>query len=117
VSKTTLVSLATQTWAIPPHMKDRVYKIFILSSVKASSCIVTVIQMDQTNCSMLSRLLSKGSGSDALAFLVSWPPADVCMLMRMVWATANAAWEAALAMSSGVSITQVCKSLLSPGAV
>jgi len=43
---------------------------------------------------MLSQLPLKGSGSDALVFLVSWPLADVCMLVRMVWATANAAWEA-----------------------
>src|SRR5882724_615231 len=112
LSKITLVSLATHTWAIPPHMKDSVYRIFILSSAKALSCIVTGIRTDWTNCSVISQLLSKGSGSDALAFLVGWPLADVCMLVRMVWATANAAWEAALAMLSGASFTQVCKSLL-----
>ena len=53
------------------------------------------------NCSVLSQLPSKGSGSDALAFLVGWPQANICVLVRMVRATANAAWEAALAMSSG----------------
>src|SRR5882724_6790628 len=111
LSKMVLFSLAAHTWAIPPCMKDRVYRIFILSSAKALSCIVMAIQMDWTNCSMLSQLPSKGSGLDALAFLVGWPLADVCMLVRMVWATANAAWEAVLA-TSGASITRVCKSLL-----
>ena len=109
LSKIALISLAAHTWAIPPHMKDRVYRIFILSSMKALSCMVIAIQMDQTNCSMLSWLPLKGSGLDALAFLVGWPLADVCMLVRMVWATANAAWEAVLATLSGASITWVCK--------
>jgi len=54
----------------------------------------------------------KGSGLDALVFLVSWLLADICMLVRMVQATADTAWEAALATSSGASITQDCKSLL-----
>src|SRR5882724_4688305 len=93
-------------------MKDKVYRIFILLSVNASSCIVMAIQMDRTNCSVLSQLPLKGSGSDALVFLVGWPLANVCMLVRMVQATADAAWEAMLATSSGASITQVCKSLL-----
>ena len=30
LSKIALISLAAQTWAIPPHMKDRVCRIFIL---------------------------------------------------------------------------------------
>ena len=93
-------------------MKDRVYRIFILLSAKALSCMVMAILIDQMNCSMLSQLPSKGSGSDALAFLVGRPPANVCMLARMVQATADATWEAALATLSGASITQVCKSLL-----
>jgi len=113
LSKIALILLATHIWAIPPCMKDRVYRIFVLSSAKALSCMVTVIQMDQKNCSVLSQLPSKGSGSDALAFLVSWPLANICMLVRMMWATADAAWEATLAMSSGASITQLCKSLFS----
>src|SRR5882724_11090023 len=112
LSKIALVLLATHNWDIPPCMKDRVYRIFILSSTKASSCMMTAIQMDWMNCSMLSQLPSKGSGSDALVFLVGWPPANICMLVRMVWATADAAWEATLATSPGASITQVCKSLL-----
>jgi len=72
-------------------MKDRVYKIFILSFPKALSCIVTAIWMDQMNCSVLSRLPLKGSGLDALVFLVRWPLFNICTLVRMVWATADVA--------------------------
>src|SRR5882724_736945 len=47
LDRTVLVSFLAQICAIPPHMKESAYKIFILSSMKVSSCIVTVIQMDQ----------------------------------------------------------------------
>src|SRR5467141_3343936 len=48
--KTMLVSFSAQTCAIPPHMKERAYRIFILSSTNVSSCMVTAMQKDQTNC-------------------------------------------------------------------
>src|SRR5882724_2037536 len=37
----TLVSLLAQTCTIPPCMKERAYRIFILSSVNVLSCIMT----------------------------------------------------------------------------
>ena len=72
--KTALVSLSAQTCAIPPHMKERAYRIFILSSMNMSSCMVMVIWMDQTNCSALSLLLLKLSSLAALAPLDKWLP-------------------------------------------
>src|SRR5882724_524153 len=93
-------------------MNDNVYRIFILLSAKASICMVTVMWMDQMNCSVFSQLLSKVSGLAALVFLVGWPPVSACMLVRIVHATADVAWEAALATSSGASNIQVCRSLL-----
>src|SRR5882724_3195984 len=93
-------------------MNDKVYRIFILSSVKVSICMVTVMQMDQTNCSVFSQLLSKISGLATLAFLISWPPVGACTLVRIIYATADAAWEAMLATLSGASNIQVCRSLL-----
>src|SRR5882724_3845991 len=71
-------------------MKDNVYRIFILSSAKASICMVTVMWTDWTNCSFFSWLPSKGSGLATLAFLISWPPAGTCMLVRIICATADA---------------------------
>ena len=40
-----------KTCAIPPHMKERAYRIFILSSANMLSCIMIAIWMDQMNCS------------------------------------------------------------------
>src|SRR5882724_11338733 len=91
-------------------MNDNVYRIFILSLAKALICMVTAMQTDWTNCSVFSQLLSKVSGSAALAFLVSWPPVSACMLVRIICATADAAWEATLATFSGASSIWVCKS-------
>jgi len=48
------------------HMKECVYRIFILSSSNVLSCIMTEIQMDQMNCSALSLLPSKLPGSATL---------------------------------------------------
>ena len=42
---TAMVSFTAQTCAVPPRMKESAYRTFILSSVKASACIVTAIQM------------------------------------------------------------------------
>ena len=70
-----------------------------------SICMVTVMQMDRTNCSVFPQLLSKASRSAALVFLDNWPPVGACALVRIVYATADAAWEATLAMSSRASIT------------
>jgi len=101
LAKVVLVPLAAQTCYISLLMNDNAYRIFILSSAKASICIVTAI--DWMNCSVVSQLPSKVSGSATLAFLISWPPAGACMLVRIVHATADAAWEDALATSSGAS--------------
>ena len=94
--KTTLVSFSAQTCAIPPCMNERAYRIFILSSVKVLSCMVTVIWMDQMNCSALSLLLSKLSSSAALTPLGEWLP--IGMLIRIACATADMALAAASEM-------------------
>src|SRR5882672_5746331 len=65
--RTALVSFSAHTCAIPLCMNERAYRIFILSSEKLSSCIVTAMQTDRTNCSALSLLPSKVSGSAAFA--------------------------------------------------
>src|SRR5882724_11836679 len=93
-------------------MNDDAYRIFILFSAKVLICTVTVMWTDQTNCLVFSQLPSKVSGSAALAFLVDWPPVGTCTLVRIIHATADTAWEAALAKSSGASSIWVCKSLL-----
>ena len=63
-----LVSFSAQTCTIPPHMKERAYRIFILSTVNMLSCIMTAIQTDQMNCSALALLpLKKLSSLAALA--------------------------------------------------
>src|SRR5882724_64382 len=79
------------------------YRIFMLSLAKALICMVTVMQMDQTNCSVSSQLPSKISELAALAFLISWPPAGTCTLVRIICAMANATWEATLVTSSRAS--------------
>ena len=38
--RTALVSFSAQTYTIPPHMKERAYRIFMLSSMNVTSCIV-----------------------------------------------------------------------------
>src|SRR5882724_1990639 len=57
--KIALVSLSAQTCAIPPRIKERVYRIFILSSANMSSCMVMAMWIDRTNCAALSLLPSK----------------------------------------------------------
>src|SRR5882672_2618236 len=94
--KTVLVSFLAQTCAIPPHMKERAYRIFILPSANVSSCIMMVIWTDQTNCSDLSLLPTKLSSSAALVPLDEWLP--VSMLVRIACAMANVALAAASEM-------------------
>ena len=74
------ILFSAQTCAIPPCMKERAYRIFILLSVNMLSCIVTAIWTDQMNCSALSLLLSKLSGSAALAPLGEWLPVSMFFL-------------------------------------
>ena len=64
---TAMVSFAAQTCAVPPRMKESAYRTFILSSAKASACIVTAIRMALTNSLVLSQFPSNGSGLVALA--------------------------------------------------
>src|SRR5882724_3723552 len=61
--KITLVSFSAQTCGIPPCIKERAYRIFILSSTNVSSCMVMAMWIDWTNCSALSLLPSKYSRS------------------------------------------------------
>jgi len=90
LDKTTLVSFSAQTCTIPLHIKERAYRIFILSSTNMSSCIMMVIWMDQTNCSALSLLPSKLSSLAALEPLDEWLP--VGMFIRIACPTADAAF-------------------------
>ena len=85
------------------------YRIFILLSAKVSSCLVTVMWMDQMNCSVLSLLQLKPSSSAALA-LDKWLP--VSIFIRISCATDNAALVAALDTSSRASTMQVLRELL-----
>src|SRR5882672_3206871 len=77
----------------PSHMKKRAYRIFIPSYMNMLSCMVMVIWMDRKNCSALSLLLLKLSGSAALAPLGKWLP--VGMFVRITCAMANTAFTAA----------------------
>src|SRR5882724_8756849 len=108
--KIALVSFSAQTCAIPPCIKERAYRIFILSSANMSSCMVTAMQIDQTNCSALSLLPSKHSGSAALMPLDEWLPMGV--LVRMACATANAALAAVSVMSLWASRIRLWRALL-----
>src|SRR5882724_7194503 len=94
--KIALVSFSAQTCAIPPCIQERAYRIFILSSTNMSSCMVTAMQIDQMNCSALSLLPSKHSGSAALMPLDKWLPVGI--LVRMDCAMADVALVAASVM-------------------
>ena len=67
---TAMVSFTAQTSAVPLHMKESAYKIFILSSVKVSACMVIAVWMACKNSLVLSQLLLKGLGSAALALQI-----------------------------------------------
>ena len=99
--RTMLVSFLAQTCTIPLCMKERAYRIFILLSANVLSCIMMVIWTDQTNCSALSLLPSKLSGSAALAFQDEWLP--VSMFIRMACTTA----DMALATASGDNVVKI----------
>src|SRR5882724_11107296 len=90
--RTALVSFSAQTCTIPPYMKARVYRIFILLSTNMSSCIMTAIWTDQMNCSALSLLPSKHSNLAALALLDKW--LSVSIFFRIACAAADAALAA-----------------------
>src|SRR5882672_3970466 len=109
--KTTLVSFSAQTCTIPPHMNKRAYRIFILLSAKVLSCMVMVIWTDWTNCSALSLLPLKLSGSAALAPLSEWLPV-VGMFVRIACATADVALAAASETSVWESMAQSSSMLL-----
>src|SRR5882724_11779391 len=94
--KIALVSFLAQTCAIPPHIKERAYRIFILSSANVSSSMVTAMRIDQMNCSALSLLPSKYSRSATLTPLGEWLPVGI--LVRMACATADVALVAASVM-------------------
>src|SRR5882724_9380238 len=94
--KIALVSFSAQTCAIPPCIKERVYRIFILSSANVSSCMVKEMWIDWMNCSALSLLPMKHSRSATLMPLAKW--LLVGILVRMACATADAALAAASVM-------------------
>src|SRR5882724_5773057 len=108
--KIALVSFSAQTCAIPLHIKERVYRIFILSYTNMSSCMVMAMWIDQTNCSALSLLPSKHSRLAALTPLDKWLPVGV--LVRMACAMANAALVAGSMMSLWASRVQLWRALL-----
>src|SRR5882724_619966 len=108
--KIALVSFSAQTCAIPPRIKGRAYRIFILSSTNVSSCMVMAMQIDRTNCSALSLLPSKYSGSAALTPLGEWLPVGV--LVRMACATADGALAAVSVMSLWASRVWTWRALL-----
>src|SRR5882724_8716633 len=108
--KIALVSFLAQTCAIPPCIMERAYRIFILLSANVSSCMVTAMQIDQTNCSALSLLPSKYSGLAALTPLGEWLPVGV--LVRMACATTDAALTAVSMMSLWASRVQLWRVLL-----
>src|SRR5882724_6103142 len=95
--KITLVSFSAQTCAIPPHIKERAYRIFILLSTNMSSCMLMAMWIDQTNCSALSLLPSKHSRLAALMPLDEW--LLVGILVRMACSKADVALVAASVMS------------------
>src|SRR5882724_13590900 len=105
-----LVSFLAHTYAIPPHMKERVSRIFILSSANVSSCIMTAIWTDLTNCLALCLLPSKLSGLAALVFLGKWPL--VGMLERIACTTNNGALVAVSMESPWASMVQSSRMLL-----
>src|SRR5882672_4293346 len=105
-----LVSFSAQTSTIPPCMNERAYRIFILSSEKVSSCMVTAMWTDQKNCSALSLLLLKVSGSAAFAPLGGW--LAVGMFNRIACATADAALAAASDTSVWASMVRSSSTLL-----
>ena len=92
--KTTLVLFSAQTCTIPPCIKERVYRIFILLSTKVLSCMVTAIWTDQTNCLALSLLPLKLSSSAALTPLGKWLHV-VGMFIRIACTMADVALAAA----------------------
>src|SRR5882724_5456837 len=108
--KIALVSFSAQTCAIPLRIKERVYRIFILWSMIMSSCMVMEMQIDQTNCSALSLLPMKHSGSATLTPLDKW--LLVGILVRMACAMADAALAAASVMSLWASRVQSWRALL-----
>jgi len=74
-------------------MKERAYRIFILWSINMLICIMTAIWVDWTNCSALSQLPSKLSGS-GISGTSKWPLDG--MLVRIACAMDDAALVAAL---------------------
>src|SRR5882672_5647669 len=108
--KTTLVWFLAQNCTIPPCMKERAYRIFILSSMNMSSCMVMVIQTDWMNCSALSLLLSKVSSSVGFTPLGEWLP--IGMFVRIACATADAALAAASDTLVQVSMVRSLSALL-----
>src|SRR5882724_13111399 len=108
--KITLVSFSAQTCAIPPHIKERAYRIFILSSMNMSSCMVTAMQIDWRNCSALSLLPLKHSRSATLTPLDKWLPVGI--LVRMACAMDDAALAAASMMSLWASRVRSWRALL-----
>src|SRR5882724_11769191 len=108
--KITLVSFSAQTCAIPPCIKERAYRIFILSSMNMLGCMVMAMGIDQTNCSALSLLPLKHSGSAALMPLDEWLPVGI--FVRMACAMADAALVAASMMSLWASRVRSWRALL-----
>src|SRR5882724_13000002 len=108
--KITLVSFSSQTCAIPLHIKERAYRIFILLSANVSSCMVTAMQIDRTNCSALSLLPSKYSRLATLTPLGEWLLVGV--LVRMACAMADAALAAASMTLLWASRVQSWRALL-----
>src|SRR5882724_3405975 len=108
--KITLVSFSAQTCAIPPCIKERAYRIFILLSTNMLSCMVMAMQIDWKNCSAWSLLPLKHSGLAALTPLDEWVPVGI--LVRMACATADAALAAVSIMSLWACRVQSWRALL-----
>src|SRR5882724_5264953 len=108
--KITLVSFSAQTCAILLRIKERAYRIFILLSSNVLSCMVTAMRIDQTNCSALSLLPLKHSGSATLTPLDKWLPVGI--LVRMACATADVALAAVSMMLLWASRVQSWRALL-----
>jgi len=86
--RTTLVLFSAQTCTIPPCMKERAYRIFIILFVNMLSCIMTALQTDQTHCSALSLLPSKLSCLAALEPLDKWLPVSIFITIACTMADA-----------------------------
>src|SRR6266481_9416905 len=111
-----VVSFAAHICAVSPCMNERVYRIFVLSSMKVSACMVMAIQTDCMNSSVFSWLPSKLLGSAAFTLLPDWDWDWVGVLawglVVMAWETVDTVAEATLVMLLWVSATRAWRNVL-----